>query len=193
MDSPSLPHHKEVHPFDEWRGASGIFILAELRGPVADRIRDIQVRFDPKLAAFAVPHLTLAGSSGAGPIDAGTPIERLREVIEPIARATAPLDLVFAPPVRFMQSDTIVLPLDPHGPLRTLHERIKQSGLRFGLSRHAFTPHVTLNLYRSLTRDRLRDLLAVRVPEPFRVDHLIISLTEQPQPPKSLFELPLAG
>jgi 2'-5' RNA ligase len=184
---------EHVHPFDEWRGASGIFILVELRGPVADRIRALQVRYDPRLAAFAPPHLTLIGSSGSGPIDAGTPLARLRDALEPIARDTSPLTLRFPPPVRFMQTSTVVLPVDPHGPIRVLHDRIRRCGLTFARSRHAFTPHVTLNLYRTLTKAQERELLATRIPEPMDVDHLLVSLTEEPRPPKALFELTLTG
>jgi 2'-5' RNA ligase len=182
------PH---IHPYDERHGASGIFILVELRGPMAERIHAIQNRFDPRLATFAPPHLTLVGSSGMGPIDADTPAERLREVLDPIVRTTPELVIKLESPTRFMQTDTVVLPINPHGPLRTLHERIKTSGLSYVRSRHAFTPHVTLSLYRTLTREQVRELLNVRITEPVAVDHLLVSLTREPRPPRPLFELEL--
>jgi 2'-5' RNA ligase len=182
---------EHVHPFDEWRGASGIFVLVNLRGPVADRVREIQRRFDPRLAAFAPPHLTLIGSSGAGPISADVPRHELRRMLAAATRESEPMTLAFGAPVRFIQTHTVALPLDPHGPLRALHERIKSSGLPIGRSRHAFTPHVTLSLYRTPERDQLRELLALRVTEPVVVDHITVSLTEEPYPPKLLFELPL--
>jgi 2'-5' RNA ligase len=185
------PRDEHVHPFDEWRGASGIFVLVDLRGAVADLVHAIQLRFDPRLARFAAPHLTLLGSSGAGPIPADTTVARLREVLEPIARTTEPIEMPFGPPIRFMQTNTIVLPLDPHGPLRALHERIKRSGLAFGRSRHAFTPHVTLSLYRTPSREEVRELLALRIRHPVRIDHLVCSLTEEPRPPKPVLELEL--
>jgi len=47
---------------------SGIFLIAELDGAIGERIHAIQKRFDPKLAAESPPHVTLIGSSGAGPI-----------------------------------------------------------------------------------------------------------------------------
>lgn len=184
-------HDEHVHPFDEWRGASGIFVLVNLRGAVAERIREIQQRYDPRLAAFAPPHLTLIGSSGAGPIAAGVPLDALRQRLTTITRDAGPMALAFDPPVRFIQTNTIALPLDPHGPLRALHERIKTSGLPLGPSRHAFTPHVTLSLYRTPDRNEVRELLALRVTEPVVVDHIVVSLTEEPYPPRPLFELPL--
>ena len=187
-DSPHPPH-----PFDEWRGQSGVFVLVEVRGALGRRIHELQERFDPKLAKFAPPHLTLIGSSGAGPIAADTPRAVLQGTLRSIAADTPPITLEARPPHRFLQSHTIVLPFDPHGPLRALHDRIKLSGLTMQRSRHAFTPHVTLNLYRTLTREQIRELMSVRIDEPIVVDHLMVSLTTEPHPPKWLFELTLGG
>ena len=177
----------------EWAPKNGIFILVNLQGELADRIHAIQERFDPRLANFARPHFTLIGSSGAGPIAADTPNEKLHEVLDPIARTTEPLSLHFDPPVRYMQTNTFALPLDPHGPLRALHDRVRRSGLSFARSRHAFTPHVTLSHYRTPTDEDARQILAVRVNEPFVVDHLVVSLTSEPSLPRTLFELELTG
>ena len=55
---------------------SGIVILSELRGPVRDRVLELQRRYDPKLAGMLPPHVTLTGSSGIGPIAADTKIGR---------------------------------------------------------------------------------------------------------------------
>ena len=177
----------------EWEEKSGIFILVNLQGELADTIHAIQQRFDPRMANFARPHFTLIGSSGAGPIAADTPLEQLHDVLDPIAQTTAPLSLHFDRPVRYMQTNTFALPLDPHGPLRALHDRVKRSGLSFGRSRHAFTPHVTLSHYRTPTDAEAKELLSTRIDEPFLVDHLVVSLTEVPSKPKTLFELEMTG
>lgn len=178
---------------DPWHPKAGIFILVNLQGELADQVHAVQARYDPRMANFAAPHFTLIGSSGAGPIAADTPIERLHDVLDPIARSTDPLSLHFERPVRFMHTNTFVLPLDPHGALRELHDRIKRSGLPMARSRHAFTPHVTLSHYRTPTDDEAKELLAVRISEPFIVDHLVVSLTEEPKKPRELFELELGG
>jgi 2'-5' RNA ligase len=177
----------------EWTPKSGIFILVNLQGGLADTVHAIQQRYDLRMANFARPHFTLIGSSGAGPIDAGTPLERLHDVLDPIAKTTTPLTLHFERPVRYQQTNTFALPLDPHGPLRELHDRIKRSGLTFARSRHAFTPHVTLSHYRTPTDAEARELLSVRIDEPFVVDHLVVSLTAEPSKPRKLFELELKG
>ena len=177
----------------EWSPKSGIFVLVNLQGELADKVHAIQARYDPRMANFAKPHFTLIGSSGAGPIAAETSNDQLHAALDSIAKTTAPLVLHFERPVRYLQTNTFALPLDPQGPLRTLHDRIKQSGLTFARSRHAFTPHVTLSHYRTPTDAEAQELLAVRVGEPFVVDHLVVSLTAEPSAPKTLFELELTG
>ena len=172
---------------------SGIVLLAELTGPVADRIHAIQKRFDPRMAAELPPHITLTGSSGMGPIPASMPLDELREKLEPIARETAPISVTFQPPHKFMQSLVVVLPIDPYGPIRALHERIKTSGIPSEPPRFAFTPHCTLSFYPELSREKLRDLLSLRIDEPVLIDRIAaykaITITRA----ENVLELPLTG
>lgn len=161
------------------RAKSGIFVFAPIGGDVGARIVELQRRYDPRLAALAqAPHVTLAGSSGMGPIAPDTTREELVERLGPIATTTPPITLRFGRPTRFMQTQIVVLPLDPHGPLRTLHERIKTAGFRAARPRFYFTPHVTLNLYRELSQELLSALLAERFDEPVTIDSLEAHLTK---------------
>ena len=172
---------------------SGIFVIAELDGAIGERVRAIQERFDPKLAAESPPHVTLIGSSGAGPIPEDTPVDLLRDAIVPVAAATAPLKLRFGPPMRFLQREIVVLPLDPHGPLRALHQRLKDSGIPYAPARWPFTPHCTLSLYPTLTPETLKPLLARREREAWTLHTLRVYHTREPQPPVLLFDAPLLG
>ena len=172
---------------------NGIFIIASIGEVATDRIAAIQREFDPKLAATSPPHLTIAGSSGVGPMVPTTPVAEIRAALEPIAASTPPLVLPFGMPIRFMQTTIIVLPLDPHGPLRTLHERIATSGLRFERPRFAFTPHTTLSFYPTHPPSTLRRLLSLRVEEPAIIERISIQHTMDPQPSRTLFELDLTG
>jgi hypothetical protein len=114
-------------------------------------------------------------------------------VLAPICQETEAMELPLGRPHRFMQTDIVVLPLDPHGPLRELHERIGRSGLHFARARFAFTPHVTLSFYRTLDSATLRELMAVRVNERIRVDAIRCSLSNEPMPPRTLIDFELAG
>jgi 2'-5' RNA ligase len=172
---------------------NGIFILAELPGKVAERVREINERYDPRLARYKPPHLTLTGSSGAGPIPPSVSVEEIRDKLQPITADTAPITLSFQTPQRFMQTDIIVLPIDSHGPLRLLHDRIITSGLPFMRARYTFSPHSTLSLYQSLDAKSIRELLKTRLPEPFVINAIQVYHTRDPQPSRKLLELPLTG
>jgi 2'-5' RNA ligase len=177
----------------ERKTKSGIFIIANMPGPVGDRIAAVQAQYDPRLVRLGRPHVTIAGSSGMGPIAADTPLSELREKLGPIAESTAPITLRFGRPTRFMQTEIIVLPLDPHGPLRTLHERLKTSGLRALAPRFFFTPHVTLSLYRELPPETRKQLLAERFDEPVTIDSIEAHLTRDTGESRQLLTLPLGA
>ena len=92
-----------------------------------------------------------------------------------------------------MQTEIVVLPLDPHGPLRVFHDRLAGSGLPFGRARFTFSPHCTLTLYATLTPDTVRELLAMKVSAPAVIDRVQVVQALDPQPPRTLLELPLTG
>lgn len=171
----------------------GIFIVADLDSAVAAKIREINKRFDPKLAAARQPHVTITGSSGAGPIPPSVPVEEIEKCLRPIASTTAPINLRFAKPQRFLQSEIVVLPLDPHGELRRLHDRIVSSGIPFTRARFTFTPHCTLSLYPTLTPEAARHLLSVRIDDEVVIKRIDVYHTNDPQPARKLLELPLTG
>ena len=171
--------------------ANGIFIIAEIGGEAGARIREINEQYDPRLARYKAPHVTLTGSSGVGPIPASVSIAELEGKLVPITSSTEPMSLRFGPPLRFMQTEIVVLPLDPHGPLRVLHDRIATSGLPFQQARFTFSPHCTLSLYPTLTRDSASELLAMRIREPVVIDRITVYQTLDPQPSRKLLDLPL--
>lgn len=172
---------------------AGIFVVAELSEPVREKILEVQRWADPRLAAGTPPHVTLVGSSGVGPLPLGTSVALLREKIEPITRETAPITMKFERPHRFMQTDIIVLPLDPHGPLRELHERVAGTGLPFERARFQFSPHATLSFYPRMTPEMLKRLLALRFQDDVVITGLQFYSTPHPQPSTRVLDLRLEG
>ena len=173
------------------KARGGIFIIAPIEGAVGARIAKLQGDHDPRIIKLGPPHVTIVGSSGMGPMDARLTVAELQAALAPIAASTPPITLHFGRTTRFMQTEIVVLPLDPHGPLRTLHERIKTSGLRAAPPRFFFTPHVTLSLYRELPKDALSRLLIERFDEPVVVSRIEVHLTKDTGESKRLLTLPL--
>ena len=173
--------------------SDGIFILAELKGEAGRRIRELNQRYDPRLARYKAPHLTITGSSGVGPIPPTVTVEEMRAKLEPIARSTPPLQLALRAAERFLQTNIIVLPLDHYGPLRELHDRIANSGLPFAPARHTFSPHCTLSLYVTQPSEIERKLLRTKIGDTVTIDAIQLYHTRDPQPSRLLLELRLTG
>jgi 2'-5' RNA ligase len=173
--------------------ARGIFMVAELTGEAREQVLEVQRWADPKLAGTSPPHITLVGSSGVGPIAWDTDVDDVAAAVGPIAASTPPITVHFGAPVRFMQTEIVVLPLDPHGPLRTLHERIATSGLRFERARFAFSPHCTLSFFPVITPEMQRRLMRVRVSVPVVIDSLQFYLTPDIGTGRKVLELALTG
>ena len=172
---------------------NGIFIVAELTGSVRERVHAVQREFDPKLSRGTPPHITIAGSSGVGPLPLDTPVPRIREALEPIVATIPPITVPFGRPHRYMTTDIVVLPVDPHGAIRELHDAIATSGLKFERSRHQFSPHCTLSFYRMVTPDAERRLMSVRIDEPATFDQLQFYLSVDLVESRKVLELPLGG
>lgn len=185
------PEDVPAGPPRRWRPGTGIYVIAPLQPSLATLVGEIQAQFDPKLARLMPPHITVVGSSGAGPIAPTTSIDDLKAALEPITSTTPPLLLSLGHPERFMQTEIIVLPLRPHGPLRELHERIARSGLTYARPRFAFTPHITLSFYRQLSSKDRAALLSLRVDEAAQITEIECSLSNDPQPARHLLTLPL--
>ena len=167
--------------------------MSELHGDIATRLREIQQQYDPRMAAELPPHVTITGSSGIGPFSPTVTDAELLTALGPIAAETKPFTVRFDPPLRFMQSTVVVMAIDPNGPIRALHERIKASGLPYEQPRFTFTPHCTLSFYPELPTARLRELLRVRFSEPILIDSIqayrAIDLTRT----QKVLDLPLRG
>lgn len=177
----------------DWQRPKGIFVLIPIEHEAGARLQAIRERHDPRLARMNAPHISLAGSSGVGPIDPNTPRAELARVLGGIAAATAPFAVAAELPHRFVDTDIVSFPLAARGPLRALHDRVATSGLRFLPTRFAFAPHATISYYPELTRARERELLRLRLSEPIRIEALEAYLTNDPQPPDLLLRVPLAG
>ncbi len=189
-DDDELEHDE---PDFEWQRPRGIFVLVPIQGEAGAQIQRIREQYDRKLAVMNAPHVTLIGSSGAGPIASNTPREELERIFRRIAAETAPFEVDAELPHRFVNTGIVSFPLPARGPLRMLHEKILTSGLRFMPTRFAFAPHATVSYYPELTRARERELLSLRLSAPIRIERIELSLTNDPQPPDIIVNVTLTG
>src|SRR5688500_20111620 len=84
---------------------NGIFIIAELGGEAGETIRRINEKYDPRRARYKPPHVTITGSSGAGPLPSSVTTSELWDKLPPVTATTTPPALASRPPQPVRQPD----------------------------------------------------------------------------------------
>ncbi len=154
------------------------YVVLDIPSPFAKRVLAIRERQRDPFRWSLPAETTVSGSNGTGPIATDEDAVRVYRALDRIAAETAPINASFGPVRRFEGSDVFYLSFVDEAPLRTLHERVAKSGLRFSPVPFAFDPHVTVRTRSPVSDADAADLLATRVPGEFTLDTL------------SLYELP---
>jgi hypothetical protein len=159
------------------------YVVLDIPSPVAERVLALRERQrDP--FRFSLPaETTIIGSSGTGPFEPDEDLERVTVALDQIAAQTAPIRASFGPVRRFPNSDVFYLSFVEEGPLRSLHQRIAATGLRFQPTPFPFGPHCTVRTRASITDAEADELLSRRVTGEFTLDTLsLYDLPERPIP-----------
>jgi 2'-5' RNA ligase len=130
---------------------------------------------------LAIPvEVTVAGSSGVGPLASDQDPEALVETLRAIAAATAPFSTAYGEVRRFPGTSIFWFSLQNEAPFRAIHERLKASGLRFEVIPFPYQPHCTIQTRRR-TEAEEAELLALQVPGPIRFGEIALAtLIERP-------------
>jgi hypothetical protein len=133
------PSSPPAQPPRRWRPGTGIYVIAPLQPSLAAIVGEIQSRFDPKLARLMPPHITIVGSSGAGPIAPNTTPEELHAALAPIAASTPPMTLALGDPDRdhCPSAPAVRTPARPARTHRPQRPQIRQPAIRIHAAHHA--------------------------------------------------------
>jgi hypothetical protein len=148
------------------------YVVLDIPSPFAERVLAIRERQQDFFRWSLPAETTVSGSSGTGPIAQDEDLERVRHVLDRIAAEGAPVTASFGPVRRFQRSDVFYLSFVDEAPLRQLHKRIAESGLRFSPVAFDFTPHCTVRTRSPVTDHEAAELLATSVPGEFKLDTL---------------------
>lgn len=121
------------------------FVVAGIPEPYRTRVQFIRERLQTATAKLPV-EITLAGSSGVGPIPEGTDLGLIREEVERIAGLTVAFKLEFAGIAHFPNTGVFYLAPKDRGPFDSLHASFASSKIPFTSSPFPYTPHCTLRL-----------------------------------------------
>lgn len=118
------------------------YLIAELAGDVVPLVKEMRERFNPNNVYWPAD-ITIAGSSGVGPIKIGQNLEDVVSQLTPIIREYYFKELKFISINCF--PDTGIYYLAPkRGKFDEMHQAVIRSGVEFNDSEWPYNPHCTL-------------------------------------------------
>jgi 2'-5' RNA ligase superfamily len=161
------------------------FIVAELPEQIADWVTSVRQELEPGIAHMPC-EITLAGSSGVGPLKIGQKLKDVERVLSELLEHRLPFESRFLRIGNF--PNTEIFFLEPaREPFDELHSLIAKSALEFAANPFPFNPHCSLRGFTPLQpgdRERLEQL--VFPAGPFLIQSVSVYELEDMQPKRLL-------
>jgi hypothetical protein len=163
------------------------FVVAELPEPIAAWVREVRGRFEPAIAHLPT-EITLAGSSGVGPIEHGQSVASVQQMLAAALAGRLPFQSRFIGIRSFPGTEIFFAAPEPE-PFNALHAAIVASGISFGPSRFSYNAHCSLKGFTPWQPGQREAIESNAVPlEPFTINTVSVYEMERMQP-KRLFSI----
>ena len=139
------------------------FIVAEIPEPVRSQVQAMRDSLNTLTARLPV-EITLAGSSGVGPIPAGTELSLIERHLDRIIPGIAAFRARFSAIRSFPNTSVFYLEPFDRPPFDHLHQQVRVSGIPFSGIRWPYNPHCTLRGGEPLTADAAAELAGRQFP-----------------------------
>lgn len=150
------------------------YIVLEIPPPVRGAIQAIRDSLATPASRLPV-EITLAGSSGVGPIPAGSGRNETEAVLKSALAGLKPFRMRFQGVGRFPNTNTFYLAPQERRPFDRIHETLKTSGITFGPIPWPYNPHCTLRGGPMNDRASAEDIFRLSFPkQDFVIDTLSI-------------------
>ena len=157
------------------------YVCLDVPEPASSQVLAIRRAQHDDFRAALPAEITVAGSGGVGEFEPRQDPNQVFGVIDAIAVRTPPIRASFGPVIRFPLTDIFVFTLQDEAPVRSLHEELTKSPIRWRPARYDFTPHCTLRSRSPVSEVEAQELLATRPPDPFVLDTLsVYEITRDP-------------
>ncbi len=152
----------------------GSAIVFEVRGDVGERVQRLREKFDPVLANEIPVEITVAGSSGVGPIAFGQDGETVLNELGRIARRLKPFEAWLGRVIRFPGTDIFVFEVLPREPFELFYRWLSDSSIVFEPIVNPFFPHCSLHIWGPVGPELAAEMLRQRIKGSFRVDSFAV-------------------
>lgn len=146
------------------------YFVAEIPEPIRSQVQVLRDSLDTPTARLPV-EITLAGSSGVGPIPAGSELSLVEDQLDRVLFDCRAFYARFSAIRAFPNTSIFYLePLDPL-PFEHLHQLLRASEIQFSNNPWPYRPHCTLRSGHALTGKATSELLSRDFPkQEFRID-----------------------
>jgi len=150
------------------------YIVAELPEPIRSEVQAIRDDFASITATLPV-EITLAGSSGLGPIPAGTDLSLIVAQVDAVFSAVCPFKVAFSRIASFPNTSIVYLTPLERTRFDELHDLLRHSEIPFSPSRFPYNPHCTLRAGSALPPEEVDQLTHHAFPNaPFLIDTISV-------------------
>jgi 2'-5' RNA ligase len=146
------------------------YIVAEIPEPVRSQVQALRDSLNTLTAKLPV-EITLAGSSGVGPIPAGTDLSLVKRHLDRTLSGISPFCARFSAIRAFPNTSIFFLEPFDRSLFDHLHQELRISGIPFSEIQWPYTPHCTLRGGKPLSAGAASELAARSFPqEEFRIN-----------------------
>src|ERR1043166_3264925 len=140
------------------------YIVAEIPEPVRSQVQALRDSLNTLTAKLPV-EITLAGSSGVGPIPGGTDLSLIERHLDRIVSNIAPFRARFSAIRTFPNTSIFYLEPSDRSPFDHLHQELRISGIPFSEIQWSYNPHCTLRRGKPLGADAALELATRPFPQ----------------------------
>jgi 2'-5' RNA ligase len=149
-------------------------VVLEIPSPVSRAIQSIRNSLATLTSRLPI-EITVAGSSGVGPIPIGTDKKETEDRLQTVLSDLEPFRMRFQEIRRFPSTDVFYLAPEERQTFDRIHQALKASGIPFGPNPWPYNPHCTLRAGPMVGRDSAEDIFGLSFPkEDFLIDTLSI-------------------
>jgi len=140
------------------------YIVAEIPEPVRSQVQALRDSLNTLTAKLPV-EITLAGSSGVGPIPVGADLSVIKRHLDRTLSDIAPFRVRFSAIRAFPNTSIFFLEPFDRSPFDHLHQELRVSGIPFCEIRWPYNPHCTLRGGEPLSADAAFELASRSFPQ----------------------------
>ena len=160
------------------------YVVLVIPEPISTVITQIREKYEPQISHFPV-EITVAGSSGVGPISSGQDLSFVISELESNLVSFQSFETSFVTIERFPETDIFYLVPENKAPFQNFHNSITSTSINFETNPHPYDPHCSLRGFTPLPKSLEDKINNINFPkERFKISKIAIFEVDGMKPNK---------